>query len=202
MSLPPSPLPRNDAAGEGGEGIATRLARLDAALAAYGERHGDPLATEYRAFLRGGIERFTRRHLAGHFTGSAFVVSADGERCLLLHHAKLGRWLQPGGHADGEPDLAAVALREAGEETGLPGLVVEGGILDLDRHTIPARGAEPEHWHWDVRYLVRCTAGEIARINAESRDFAWWKIDVLAVDAGIEPSIRRMAARYRLLRGK
>lgn len=201
MSLPPSPPPRNDAACEGGESIAARLARFDAALAAYGEHLGDPLAAEYRAFLRGGIERFTRRHLAGHFTGSAFVVSADGERCLLLHHAKLGRWLQPGGHADGEPDLAAVALREAGEETGLPGLVVEGGILDLDRHAIPARGAEPGHWHWDVRYLVRCTAGETPRINAESRAFAWRKIDALAADAGIEPSIRRMAARWLESRG-
>jgi hypothetical protein len=80
--------------------------------------------------------------------------------------------------------------------------VVEGGILDLDRHAIPARGAEPEHWHWDVRYLVRCTAGETLRINAESRAFAWRKIDALAADAGIEPSIRRMAARWLESRGK
>lgn len=154
------------------------------------------LAADYRAFLRGGNAVFTRAHLAGHFTGSAFVVSADGERALLLHHAKLGRWLQPGGHADGDVDLALVALREAGEETGLAGLQVEPAIFDLDRHGIPARGAELEHQHWDVRYVVRCTGDETPRINGESRAFAWRPIEGLAVDASLDPSIRRMAARW------
>ncbi len=154
------------------------------------------LAAAYREFLAGGAPVFTRAHLAGHFTGSAFLVSRDGERALLLHHAKLGRWLQPGGHADGDPDLAGVALREAAEETGLSGLVVDPAIFDLDRHAIPARGAEPEHWHWDVRYVVRCTGDETPRINSESRAFAWRDIDDLAGDGSLDPSIRRMAARW------
>ncbi len=154
------------------------------------------LATEYRDFLQRGAATFTRAHLEGHFTGSAFVVSVDGERCLLLHHAKLQRWLQPGGHADGDMDLAAVALREAEEETGLIGLVVEPEIFDLDRHWIPARGDEPEHQHWDVRYLVRCGGDETPRINAESRAFVWHRIAHLAEDVAFEPSIRRMAARW------
>lgn len=154
------------------------------------------LAEAFAAFLRGGPAVFTREHRAGHFTASAFLVSADGGRALLLHHAKLGRWLQPGGHADGEMDLAAVALREAEEESGLPGLVVEPAIFDLDRHAIPARGAEPEHWHWDVRYVVRCTGDETPRINSESRAFAWRSIDDLARDGSLDPSIRRMAARW------
>lgn len=154
------------------------------------------LASEYADFSGGGEAVFTRAHLAGHFTGSAWVVSRDGEKALLLHHAKLDRWLQPGGHADGEVDLGRVALREAEEETGLPGLRVEADIFDLDRHTIPARGAEPEHWHWDVRYVVRCSGGETPRINSESRAFAWRRIDDLAGDGSLDPSIRRMAARW------
>lgn len=174
--------------------------RFDAALAEHACRHPaqtDQVA-EYRGFAARGPAVFSRAHLAGHFTGSAFVVSADGERALLLFHAKLGRWLQPGGHADGDTDLAAVALREAEEETGLSGLVVEGGIFDLDRHTIPARGSEPEHLHWDVRYVVRCTARETPAINSESKAFAWRRIEELAADESLDPSIRRMAARWLL----
>lgn len=171
---------------------------LDQALSHFAARCGAQaaLAAEYRDFLQRGPATFTRAHQEGHFTGSAFVVSADGERCLLLHHAKLQRWLQPGGHADGDMDLAAVALREAEEETGLTGVVVEADIFDLDRHWIPARGEEPEHQHWDVRYIVRCGGDEAPRINAESRAFAWHRIADLAADAAFEPSIRRMAARW------
>lgn len=96
-------------------------------------------------------QAFLRSNLAGHFTGSAWLVSGDGQRALLMHHRKLNRWLQPGGHADGDTDLARVALREAEEESGLSELVVEPDIFDLDRHRIPARGEEPEHWHYDAR---------------------------------------------------
>lgn len=175
-----------------------KIAEFTASLDRFAAKVPDQraLADQYVRFAGGGAAVFTRAHLAGHFTGSAFVVSADGRRALLLHHAKLDRWLQPGGHADGDPDLAAVALREAEEETGLAGLVVEGGIFDLDRHAIPARGAEPEHQHWDVRYVVRCTAGETPAINAESRAFAWRDIEDLAGDGSLDPSIRRMAARW------
>jgi 8-oxo-dGTP pyrophosphatase MutT (NUDIX family) len=160
------------------------------------------LADDFGRFAALGAEGFTRAHLAGHFTGSAFLVSADGQRALLLHHSKLQRWLQPGGHADGDLDLAAVALREAEEETGLTGLAVGADIFDLDRHTIPARGAEPEHQHWDVRYVVRCSGDEAPRINNESRAFAWRPIDALAGDGSIDPSIRRMAARWLSIGGK
>src|SRR5579859_4895881 len=100
-------------------------------------------------FLAQGERVFRREAREGHFTGSAWLVSADGERVLLTHHRKLGRWLQLGGHADGDTDLAQVALREAEEESGLVGLAVEPEPFDLDRHRIPARGTEPEHWHYD-----------------------------------------------------
>jgi 8-oxo-dGTP pyrophosphatase MutT (NUDIX family) len=136
----------------------------------------------------------------GHFTGSAWVVSADGERALLLHHRKLDRWLQPGGHADGDGDLAAVALREAEEETGLPGLRIEGGVFDLDRHLIPARGAEPAHFHYDVRFVVRAGADETFVVSEESHALAWRPVREIAVDAHADESVRRMARKW-LARG-
>lgn len=171
---------------------------LDADLARYAapDLAQAALVLEYRAFLRDGAAVFTRAALDGHFTGSAFVVSADGERALLLFHAKLQRWLQPGGHADGDADLGRVALREAEEETGLSGLVLKSGVFDLDRHDIPARGEEPAHLHWDVRYVLRCTTTEQPAINSESRAFAWHRMADLALDGSFDPSIRRMAQRW------
>lgn len=132
----------------------------------------------------------------GHLTGSAWLVSKDGRRALLMHHRKLDRWLQPGGHADGDADLAAVALREAGEETGLAGLRLSPEIFDLDRHRIPARGTEPEHWHYDVRFVVHANGSEAFIQNEESLALAWFEIAELAVHEGLDASIRRMAGRW------
>ena len=132
----------------------------------------------------------------GHLTGSAWLVSADGRRALLMHHRKLDRWLQPGGHADGDADLAGVAVREAEEETGLSGLVCEGGIFDLDRHEVPARGAEPAHWHYDLRFVVRAAGGEDFSQNAESLALAWLDIAELAERPDFDESLRRMARRW------
>lgn len=151
------------------------------------------VAAEFSRFLASHPDVFERSHALGHFTGSAWLVSADGARVLLTHHRKLGRWLQPGGHADGDADLARVALREAEEESGLHGLTVESEIFDLDRHRIPARGAEPEHWHYDVRYIVRAGPDERFVVGPESHDLAWREIAVLPDDPGIDPSIQRMA---------
>ncbi|MFA6987262.1 MAG: NUDIX hydrolase [Arenimonas sp.] len=132
----------------------------------------------------------------GHLTGSAWLVSADGGRVLLTHHRKLDRWLQLGGHADGDSDLAAVALREAQEESGLTDLAIEPGIFDLDRHLIPARGDEPEHWHYDVRFVVRAQGSEEFAVSAESHDLAWRRIDEVAADPSADDSVRRMAAKW------
>jgi 8-oxo-dGTP pyrophosphatase MutT (NUDIX family) len=150
------------------------------------------------------FQRFIHAHPAccerslgiGHLTGSAWVVDRAGRRALLTHHRKLDRWLQPGGHADGDADLARVALRETEEETGLAGLVVEPTVFDLDRHWIPARGAEPGHWHYDLRFVVRATAGEDFVVSDESHALAWVAIDAIAADAGYDDSLRRMAASW------
>ncbi|MEO5625119.1 MAG: NUDIX hydrolase [Dokdonella sp.] len=142
----------------------------------------------------------SRQRLTGHLTGSAWLVSADGQRALLTHHRKLDRWLQPGGHADGDPDLARVALREAEEESGLHDLEVESAIFDIDRHRIPAHGDEPEHWHYDVRYVVRATASEQFEVSDESHALAWRDIVELAADGAVDDSVSRMSRKW-LARG-
>ena len=150
----------------------------------------------FRDFLGSAPDVFERTHAVGHFTGSAWLVSADGSRVLLTHHRKLGMWLQLGGHADGDHDLMRVALREAEEESGLDGLNVKPAIFDLDRHRIPARGVDPEHWHYDVRYVVRADANEAFTVGDESHDLAWREIVEVALDESADSSVRRMAGKW------
>lgn len=167
----------------------------------YGRQWPDEEGTQHFIdFLAGGTQVFFREAKAGHFTGSAWLVSADGERVLLTHHRKLGRWLQLGGHADGDTDLAQVALREAEEESGLDKLSVEVVPFDLDRHRIPARGDEPEHWHYDVRYVIRASSNEAFIVSEESHALAWRSICEVAEDAASDPSLQRMARKWLLRR--
>lgn len=148
------------------------------------------------SLVAGQEDACQRSRLDGHLTGSAWLVSSDGRQALLMHHRKLGRWLQPGGHADGDWDLAAVALREAEEETGLSDLQVDPVIFDLDKHRIPARAGVPEHWHYDLRFVVRATGSLNFSGNTESFELRWFEIAKLAEDAGLDVSIRRMAQRW------
>ncbi len=173
--------------------------RLHHAFDAYAQAHRDEAATValFQDFLVDHAQCFERTLAPGHFTGSAWLVSADGRRVLLTHHRKLGRWLQLGGHADGDPDLARVALREAQEESGLAGLALDGeAIFDLDRHRIPARGAEPQHWHYDVRYVVRADGDENFAVSAESLALAWRPVTEVVADTEADDSLRRMAAKW------
>lgn len=147
-------------------------------------------------FLEEAERPFDRDHETGHFTGSAWLVDADGQHVLLTHHRKLKRWLQLGGHADGDSDLAAVALREACEESGLTELSVDPLIFDVDRHWIPARNDEPGHWHYDVRYVVHARAREAFVVSDESLDLAWISIRALADDESTDESLRRMARKW------
>ncbi len=155
------------------------------------------------AFVLGHEHPFDRGIAAGHLTGSAITVSADGSRVLLLHHRKLDRWLQPGGHGDpGETTGEEVALREALEESGLRGLRLHPAAprpLDVDVHDIPARGSEPAHEHLDLRYLVVAPGGgTIAADLAELHEIRWvpWdEVDALGPDHGL----RRALAKARLL---
>ncbi len=134
-----------------------------------------------------------RSCLSGHLTGSAVVVDEAGRRTLLLHHAKLDRWLQPGGHADGDGNLANVAWREATEETGLTGLRLVRPAIDIDIHTIPARPGEPEHLHLDVRFAVIAPDGATVDHNHEALGARWVDGDDPAVvDA---PDLARAVSR-------
>lgn len=158
--------------------------RLEAALAVHrpaDAAEADSLA-RIRAFVAQAAAPFDRHALPGHLTGSAFVVDPAG-RLLLHHHRRLGRWLQFGGHAEGEGDAAAVAAREAREESGLDDLTFHPATLDsqgrprpldVDVHAIPAAGAMPAHLHFDLRYLMVTALPATARLAAaESHALAW-----------------------------
>ena len=171
---------------------------LLALLREYASRHPDEQVAVSRmvAFVRAHANCFLRSCVPGHVTGSAWLVSQDGQRVLLTHHRKLNRWLQPGGHADGDSRVERVALREAEEESGLSGLrLLPGGVFDVDIHTIPARPSEPAHLHYDVRFVIRAGVDEGYRVSEESHDLAWVPVtSLLASD--VEPSMARMARKW------
>lgn len=156
--------------------------------------------TRFTAFVESEPRCFERALAPGHVTGSAWIMSRDGSRVLLTHHRKLNIWVQPGGHADSDPDVAAVAAREALEETGLPGLDLRGeGIFDLDIHSIPARGDAAAHEHFDVRFTFQTTTSEDFKVSAESHALAWVALDELEKFTR-EPSLLRMREKWRRMR--
>lgn len=136
---------------------------------------------------------FKRSNLKAHITGSAWVVSHDYSRVLLIHHKKLDKWLQPGGHADGNENILAVALKEAEEETGLREFEeVFEPVFDIDIHRIPERKLVPGHFHFDVRFLLRAKKDAVIAGNHESNAVKWVGINEIDRYAGGNRSIRRM----------
>jgi 8-oxo-dGTP pyrophosphatase MutT (NUDIX family) len=131
------------------------------------------MQTHMLSFLDTYTDCLHRTQLTGHFTASAWVLDLGTESVLLIHHQKLDRWLQPGGHADGEADLLAVAQREVLEETGLTTHALSNHIFDVDIHEIPARGHEPAHLHYDVRFLLCPAAGTDWTLNEEVKAAEW-----------------------------
>ncbi|MEZ5382358.1 MAG: NUDIX hydrolase [Microthrixaceae bacterium] len=178
MQSQPEPNPPRRALPRAAYGETLRSSKhLDVARAQFGAamidradaaRHRDRIL----AFIDEHADAARRSCASGHLTGSAVVVNAEGNRALLMLHAKVGRWLQMGGHADGDTNLCAVALREATEESGIAGLTIYGPAIDVDAHAI-ARSAEPAHQHLDLRFLVIAPPGAQPHGNAESRELRW-----------------------------
>ncbi len=164
---------------------------------------GASRADQVEELVRSRPDCFARTCLPGHLTASAWILTPDRERCLLTHHRKIGRWLQLGGHADGQVLVHEVALREAREESGLEHfeLVCPEGVLqplDVDVHWIEAHGAEPGHFHHDIRYLLLATASTAIRRSDESDDLRWFPVAELGAITREESVLRlaRLAARW------
>ncbi len=145
-------------------------------------------------FVKNNRDFWQRTNLAGHITGSAWVLSPDGEHVLLIHHKKLDRWLQPGGHVDAtDKTVADTALREATEECGLSGLTLLSNLFfDVDVHEIPERGHEPTHFHYDLRFVFRAESMAVDANLLEVKNSRWVPLLDL-IGEGTEQSIRRMA---------
>jgi len=148
-------------------------------------------------FVEAHADCFLRSQLSGHLTGSAWIVDPARTRTLLTHHRKLDKWLQLGGHADGDSDLRAVALREAREESGLTRLrLVADEPFDVDRHLIPERKSVPAHFHYDLRFVIEADPAEPLAISDESHDLAWVELGRVT-QLNSEESMERMVRKTR-----
>ena len=137
----------------------------------------------------------------GHFTASALVVSPDYSQLLFTLHKKLGKWLQLGGHADGDKDLVRVALKEVEEESGLKKIHLapikaEGHLFDLDIHEIPARKQEPKHLHYDARFVVIAEEPQKIQISEESSDLKWFSWKEIE-NTQFEPSLSYLIEKFK-----
>lgn len=142
-------------------------------------------------FLNDYSNCFDRSCISGHFTASAFLLNKSGDSILLMYHKKLQMWLQPGGHCDGNADVLAVAIKEAQEESGIQNIKpVATKIFDLDIHKIPAYKNDPEHLHYDIRFLLQVQSNKQLIANDESEDLKWFHKDQPLPTN--EPSVVRM----------
>lgn len=151
-------------------------------------------------FLNNDTNPFDRKNFSGHVTGSAWLISPDHQMVLLTHHTILNKWLQFGGHADGEADIKNVAKREAQEESGIQEISELGNIFnpifDIDVHLIPEniKKQEPDHLHYDIRYIFKTSSMDFS-ISSESKELKWVDInDIFKMN--LSPSMMRMARKW------
>lgn len=173
---------------------------LAQALNTYKERYPAEAAVcdRFMDFIGAEARCYERDCWSGHVTGAAWLVNQAGTHVLLTHHRKLERWLQLGGHSDGDPDTVRVARREAQEESGLAVRLLdpEDAIFDVDIHPIPARKADPDHWHFDIRLAMQVVGSEQFVVSEESHDLRWVPIDGLQ-EVTQEQTIIRMGQKWR-----
>lgn len=135
--------------------------------------------TQMINFVQRHHDCFERTLTIGHITASAWLLNKDHSKALLMHHAKLDRWLQLGGHCDGDSNVLAVAIKEAQEESGIIGIEpIMSDIFDIDIHLIPANSREQAHYHYDVRFLLHATSDEDVVHNHESTALRWISKDI------------------------
>jgi len=158
-------------------------------------------AANVRDFIARVAHPWRRATLEGHLTASAWVLDRTQAQVVMLHHRKLNRWLQPGGHIDdNDESWRTAAMRELKEETGLKQFVAQpddADLFDVDVHAIPARKDEPAHLHYDLRFLfvadVDVDDEGAFSVNAdESNDCRWFPLTELANDTSLGPETHRM----------
>jgi ADP-ribose pyrophosphatase YjhB (NUDIX family) len=169
----------------------TDLLRQLRAHQPFDEREGGMLE-RITDFVRDNETCFDRNLKAGHLTGSAWIVDRDRTHALLTHHARLGAWLQLGGHVEDDPDMLNAAWREAREESGLDCVrPVSNHIFDVDVHEIPATPKTPAHIHYDIRYLFEADRDAELSASAESKSLRWIGLDEIT-EVTREESVLRM----------
>lgn len=167
-------------------------------LTRYAASHAErrDVAARILEFVSSTPDCFCRTCQQGHITGSAWLLNPAGDKALLTLHRNLKRWMQLGGHADGDPDVLRVALREAEEESGIQGIrPLSADIMDVDIHPIPDRPAkgEPAHFHYDIRFLMQAPHERFA-ISDESDDLAWWShADIQSRRLELDEAVLRLA---------
>ncbi|MCC2646096.1 MAG: family hydrolase [Rickettsiaceae bacterium] len=149
------------------------------------------------SFLEENSNCFERSCPKGHFTASSWLLNQTGDKALLMHHAKFDKWMQLGGHCDGDSNILQVAIKEAQEESGINEIIaLSDEIFDIDIHHTPATPKEQEHYHFDIRFLLQInpTSQETIIQNAESKDLKWFgEEDILPTNSR---SVTRMFEKW------
>jgi 8-oxo-dGTP pyrophosphatase MutT (NUDIX family) len=163
------------------------------------DTHEQQMLQRLTAFVDEHKNFYSRELLIGHVTASAWITNQNCSHALLVHHGKLNKWLQPGGHIEDDTDMLVAALREAREETGLPVQPLSESIFDVDIHAIPARPNEPTHLHYDIRFLLGANKDAPLIITNESKDLAWVVLDEienLTREESVLRMVRKMLQQY------
>jgi 8-oxo-dGTP pyrophosphatase MutT (NUDIX family) len=176
------------------------LAKLQSYTAATPEE--EAMRQEAIEFITNNPDCFKRTLLTGHVNGSAWVVNPEMTHVLMTHHAKHNRWLQFGGHSDGDPNTLQVAIRETREESGLYEVTpLSEEIFDIDNHGIPEKGAEPAHIHYDIRFILKADMQHTVTVTNESKDVQWVPLEEVtklngsdAISRMVEKTIRLRAS--------